>query len=130
MCFACGIKNENWHDSETLVLGADKSKAACKPPIYTYWLTYPGTQEEVEVKHSTKWEHLPRLFSFSHAHIEARLIPDCEAWDVGGGTVVDESRDFLRPMLYINRTAVTARHHGGDITRWFMGSTIRNSICL
>jgi hypothetical protein len=85
MCFACGIKNENWHDCETLVLGADIDKAACKPPIYTYWLTFPDTQEVVQVNHGTKWADLPRLKSFAHARIEARLIPICEAWEEGGG---------------------------------------------
>ena len=37
-CFACGIKNENWNDCIPLVEGDNRVGAACKPPVYTYWL--------------------------------------------------------------------------------------------
>ena len=37
-CFACGIRNENWNDCFPLVEGDNTGGAACKPPVYTYWL--------------------------------------------------------------------------------------------
>ena len=39
ICVACGLKNENWTDSFPLVEEGDTTRgAACKPPVYTYWL--------------------------------------------------------------------------------------------
>ena len=80
-CFACGMQNENWDYPEPM--GKDNAipKPACKPPIYTYWLSGPLAAEDIEVKHNTKCVDIPVLANVALVRVEARPIPVVEPYE-------------------------------------------------
>ena len=55
ICFACGLKNENWTDSFPLVEGDTTRGAACKPPVYTYWLVGSPSLWGSDLTEVTPW---------------------------------------------------------------------------